>query len=76
VLLIAAPKKQSFMELVESCVFQLARTNLSKEPSRGATMYAAEQAQQSGTEVILDIDFRPTNGTIPCPGYFSHPPGY
>jgi len=47
------------MELVESCVFQYAGTNLSKKPSRSATMYAAELAQQSGTEVILDIDFRP-----------------
>ncbi len=40
-------------------VFQFAGTNLSKEPSRSATLFAAEMARQSGAEVVLDIDFRP-----------------
>jgi 5-dehydro-2-deoxygluconokinase len=40
-------------------VFQFAGTNLSREPSRSATLFAAETARQSGAEVVLDIDFRP-----------------
>jgi 5-dehydro-2-deoxygluconokinase len=40
-------------------VFQFAGTNLSKEPSRSATLYAAEMARQSGAKVVLDVDFRP-----------------
>lgn len=40
-------------------VFQFAGTNLSKEPSRSATLFAAELARQAGVEVVLDIDFRP-----------------
>src|SRR5918911_2973526 len=40
-------------------VFQFAGTNLSREPSRSATIYAAELARQAGAEVVLDIDFRP-----------------
>src|SRR5690606_28063553 len=40
-------------------VFQFAGTNLSKEPSRSATMFAAELARQSGAKVVFDIDFRP-----------------
>ena len=34
-------------------------TGLSKEPSRSATIFAAEVARQAGTPVMLDIDFRP-----------------
>jgi 5-dehydro-2-deoxygluconokinase len=34
-------------------------TGLSKEPSRSATLFAAEMAHQAGTAVMLDIDFRP-----------------
>lgn len=45
--------------VAQSRVFQFAGTNLSKDPSRSATMFATELAQQSGTEVVLDIDFRP-----------------
>jgi 5-dehydro-2-deoxygluconokinase len=45
--------------VAQSRVFQFAGTNLSQEPSRSATMFAAELAQQAGTEVVLDIDFRP-----------------
>lgn len=40
-------------------VFQFAGTNLSKEPSRSATIFAAEQAKKSGAKVVLDVDFRP-----------------
>ncbi len=45
--------------VADSKVFQFAGTNLSKEPSRSATMFAAELARQAGTHVIFDIDFRP-----------------
>jgi 5-dehydro-2-deoxygluconokinase len=34
-------------------------TGLSREPSRSATMFAAEQAKSHGTTVFLDLDFRP-----------------
>lgn len=34
-------------------------TGLSKEPSRSATMFAAELARAAGVAVALDIDFRP-----------------
>src|SRR5947209_14478897 len=34
-------------------------TGLSKEPSRSATLFAAELAQQVGARVVLDIDYRP-----------------
>lgn len=40
-------------------VFQFAGTNLSKEPSRSATMFAAELARESGAKVVFDVDFRP-----------------
>ena len=40
-------------------VFQFAGTNLSLEPSRSATMFAAEQASASGATVVFDLDFRP-----------------
>jgi len=45
--------------VADSRVFQFAGTNLSKDPSRSATLFAAELAQRVGTEVVLDIDFRP-----------------
>ena len=45
--------------IADSKIFQFAGTNLSKEPSRSATMFAAQLAKQAGTEVVLDIDFRP-----------------
>lgn len=45
--------------VAESKVFQFAGTNLSKEPSRSATMFATELARRAGTEVVFDIDFRP-----------------
>ncbi len=34
-------------------------TGLSKEPSRSATLFAAETARQEHVPVVLDIDFRP-----------------
>jgi 5-dehydro-2-deoxygluconokinase len=34
-------------------------TGFSKEPSRSATLYAAERAASEGVKVILDIDYRP-----------------
>jgi 5-dehydro-2-deoxygluconokinase len=40
-------------------VFQFAGTNLSKEPSRSATLFAAEVAKQAGAKIVLDVDFRP-----------------
>jgi 5-dehydro-2-deoxygluconokinase len=40
-------------------VFQFAGTNLSREPSRSATLFAAERAGESGARVVLDLDFRP-----------------
>jgi 5-dehydro-2-deoxygluconokinase len=43
----------------ESFVFEFAGTNLSKDPCRSATAFAAELAQGKGTKVVLDIDFRP-----------------
>lgn len=45
--------------IAASRVFQFAGTNLSKEPGRSATIFAAELARQAGTTVVLDIDFRP-----------------
>ena len=45
--------------VADSKVLQFAGTNLSKDPSRTATFFAVELAQKVGTEVILDIDFRP-----------------
>lgn len=45
--------------VADSKIFQFAGTNLYKEPSRSATMFAAALAQRAGTEVVLDFDFRP-----------------
>lgn len=41
-----------------SHILQIAGTNLSQEPSRSATVAAAEMARRSGTQVVLDLDFR------------------
>src|SRR5437899_5094043 len=40
-------------------VFEFSGTGLSREPSRSATIFAAEQARQAGAKVIFDVDFRP-----------------
>ena len=45
--------------IADSCVFQYAGTNLCKDPSRSATLFAAERARSEGTKVVLDMDFRP-----------------
>lgn len=45
--------------VAESRAFEFAGTNLSREPSRSATRFAAEQARRAGVPVIFDIDFRP-----------------
>ena len=45
--------------IADTRVFQLAGTNLSREPSRSATLRAAELAREAGARVVLDLDFRP-----------------
>jgi 5-dehydro-2-deoxygluconokinase len=40
-------------------VFEFSGTGLSKEPSRSANLFAAEQAKAAGVTVVLDLDFRP-----------------
>src|SRR5438552_5412370 len=45
--------------IAESRALLISGTGLSKEPSRSATLFAAEMAQQAGVPVVLDIDFRP-----------------
>src|SRR5712692_1239748 len=45
--------------IADSHALLISGTGLSKEPSRSATLFAAETARQAGTAVMLDIDFRP-----------------
>jgi 5-dehydro-2-deoxygluconokinase len=45
--------------IAASRVLLVSGTGLSKEPSRSATLFAAERAREVGTKVILDLDFRP-----------------
>ena len=45
--------------IADSHALLITGTGLSKEPSRSATLFAAEVARQAGTTVMLDIDFRP-----------------
>lgn len=40
-------------------VFEFSGTGLCKEPSRSATLFAAEKAKAAGAIVVLDLDFRP-----------------
>ncbi|HKA17795.1 MAG TPA: 5-dehydro-2-deoxygluconokinase [Blastocatellia bacterium] len=49
---LAAPVAQSRALLISG-------TGLSREPSRSATLFAAEQAKINDTTVFLDLDFRP-----------------
>jgi 5-dehydro-2-deoxygluconokinase len=49
---LATPIAQSRMLLISG-------TGLSREPSRSATIFAAERARASETKVVLDLDFRP-----------------
>ncbi len=45
---------------VSECrVFEFSGTGLSREPSRSANVFAAEQARAAGATVVLDLDFRP-----------------
>lgn len=43
----------------DSRILEISGTGLSRDPSRTATIYAAEWAQALGTKVFLDLDFRP-----------------
>ncbi|MCA1575444.1 MAG: 5-dehydro-2-deoxygluconokinase [Acidobacteria bacterium] len=45
--------------IAESRILLISGTGLSREPSRSATIFAAERARASGTRVVLDLDFRP-----------------
>jgi len=45
--------------VAESKVLLVSGTGLSREPSRSATIFAAEQAHACGSKVVLDLDFRP-----------------
>jgi 5-dehydro-2-deoxygluconokinase len=49
---LASPISQSRALLISG-------TGLSREPSRSATLFAAEQAKAHATTVFLDLDFRP-----------------
>jgi 5-dehydro-2-deoxygluconokinase len=42
----------------ESRVLLITGTGLSRQPSRDATFFAAEQARAHGSKVVLDLDFR------------------
>ena len=44
--------------LADSGALLITGTGLSREPTRSATMFAAERARARGTTVLLDIDFR------------------
>jgi 5-dehydro-2-deoxygluconokinase len=45
--------------IAESRVLLITGTGLSRQPSTDATRFAAGQARESGTKVVLDLDFRP-----------------
>ena len=45
--------------VAESAIVVLTGTGLSHEPSRTATFFAAERASTSGSQVLVDIDYRP-----------------
>ena len=45
--------------ITQSRTLLISGTGLSREPSRSATLFAAEQARAHGTTVFLDLDFRP-----------------
>src|ERR687883_528540 len=44
--------------IASSRALLISGTGLSKEPSRSATLFAAELARAAGTTVFLDVDFR------------------
>ena len=45
--------------IADSRTLLISGTGMSKEPSRSATIFAAETAKAAGTTVFLDLDFRP-----------------
>src|SRR5712691_6625148 len=45
--------------VAESHILLVSGTGLSREPSRSATIFAAERADAFGAKVVLDLDFRP-----------------
>ena len=45
--------------VIQSRTLLISGTGLSREPSRSATLFAAEQARAHRTTVFLDLDFRP-----------------
>lgn len=47
------------LPLDQTRVLEFAGTNLARDPSRSATLFAAERAKQFGVTVVLDLDFRP-----------------
>ena len=55
--------------VAEARALEISGTGLSREPSRSATFFAAEQAQRAGKTVFLDIDFRADQWHDP-PGFW------
>lgn len=51
--------------IAESRMLLISGTGLSREPSRSATIFAAERARALGTRVVLDLDFRPDQWSDP-----------
>lgn len=45
--------------VTECRAFEFTGTNLSREPSRSATLFAAERARAASVPVVFDVDFRP-----------------
>ena len=45
--------------VADAKIFEFAGTNLSREPCRSATIFAAEMARKAGATVVFDVDFRP-----------------
>lgn len=45
--------------IASSRVLLISGTGLSREPSRSATLFAAEEARSHGIKVVLELDFRP-----------------
>ncbi len=45
--------------VAQSRVLVISGTGLSREPSRSATLFAAELARAQGVKVVLELDFRP-----------------
>jgi len=45
--------------VTEANAFEFAGTNLARESSRSATLFAAERARRAGVPVLFDLDFRP-----------------